>query len=101
MDDATQQNSALVEEASAAAQSLQDQASNLSQVVSVFKLDGLRQSANVPLKSVARTSHVAPTPTSSTSARARSARILATNVKPLKRAESLPPPAAGGDWEEF
>jgi methyl-accepting chemotaxis protein len=38
MDDATQQNSALVEQAAAAAQSLQDQASHLEQVVSVFKL---------------------------------------------------------------
>jgi methyl-accepting chemotaxis protein len=39
MDDATQQNAALVEQAAAAAQSLQDQAANLAQVVSVFKLD--------------------------------------------------------------
>jgi methyl-accepting chemotaxis protein len=39
MDEVTQQNAALVEEAAAAAQSLQDQARNLSQVVSVFKLN--------------------------------------------------------------
>ncbi|APA71442.1 methyl-accepting chemotaxis protein [Janthinobacterium sp. 1_2014MBL_MicDiv] len=39
MDQVTQQNAALVEEAAAAAESLQDQASTLSQVVSVFKLD--------------------------------------------------------------
>ncbi|MES2073520.1 MAG: methyl-accepting chemotaxis protein [Pseudomonadota bacterium] len=39
MDNATQQNAALVEQAAAAAQSLQDQAANLAQVVSVFKLD--------------------------------------------------------------
>jgi methyl-accepting chemotaxis protein len=38
MDQVTQQNAALVEEAAAAAQSLQEQASGLSQVVSVFKL---------------------------------------------------------------
>jgi len=35
----TQQNAALVEEAAAAAASLQEQAAGLSQVVSVFKLD--------------------------------------------------------------
>jgi methyl-accepting chemotaxis protein len=35
----TQQNAALVEEAAAAAASLQEQASGLSQVVSVFRLD--------------------------------------------------------------
>jgi methyl-accepting chemotaxis protein len=39
MDNATQQNAALVEEAAAAAASLQDQSARLSQVVSVFKLD--------------------------------------------------------------
>jgi len=39
MDEVTQQNAALVEEAAAAAQSLQDQAGKLSEVVSVFKLD--------------------------------------------------------------
>ena len=38
MDEATQQNAALVEQAAAAAQSLQDQAGRLMQMVSVFKL---------------------------------------------------------------
>ncbi len=38
MDTVTQQNAALVEEASAAAASLQEQASNLAQLVSIFKL---------------------------------------------------------------
>jgi len=40
MDEVTQQNAALVEEAAAAAQSLQEQAGKLAQTVSVFKLDG-------------------------------------------------------------
>jgi methyl-accepting chemotaxis protein len=39
MDSVTQQNAALVEEAAAAAQSMQDQSARLAQVVSVFKLD--------------------------------------------------------------
>lgn len=39
MDTVTQQNAALVEQAAAAAESLQDQAGNLEQVVKVFKLD--------------------------------------------------------------
>jgi len=38
MDEVTQQNAALVEQAAAASESLQDQASNLAQVVSIFKL---------------------------------------------------------------
>ena len=39
MDDVTQQNAALVEEAASAAQSLQDQAAQLNQTVSVFKIE--------------------------------------------------------------
>ena len=39
MDESTQQNAALVEEAAASAQSLEDQANNLSQAVGVFRVD--------------------------------------------------------------
>jgi len=39
MDGVTQQNAALVEQASAAAESMQNQAHSLASVVSVFKLD--------------------------------------------------------------
>ncbi len=46
MDEATQQNAALVEQAAAAAQSLQDQADKLAQVMSVFKLDEGSQPAH-------------------------------------------------------
>jgi len=38
-----------VEEAAAAAESLQDQARNLAQVVSVFKLDGRQPEAETPI----------------------------------------------------
>lgn len=40
MDEATQQNAALVEEAATAARSMEDQATSLVQAVDVFKLDG-------------------------------------------------------------
>jgi len=40
LDQVTQQNAALVEESAAAAESLKQQAANLAQVVSVFKLAG-------------------------------------------------------------
>lgn len=40
MDDSTQQNAALVEQATAAAQELRDQAANLLQTVHLFKLEG-------------------------------------------------------------
>jgi methyl-accepting chemotaxis protein len=55
MDQVTQQNAALLEEAAAAAASLQDQAGNLSQVVSVFKLDRTHVVAtNAPARSLPR-----------------------------------------------
>lgn len=45
MDEVTQQNAALVEESAAAAEAMQEQAGKLSQVVSVFKLDGMQQTS--------------------------------------------------------
>ena len=48
MDQVTQQNAALVEEAAAAAASLQEQGDHLAQAVSVFKLDGQRATASAP-----------------------------------------------------
>jgi methyl-accepting chemotaxis protein-1 (serine sensor receptor) len=47
MDQATQQNAALVEESAAAAESLKDQAQQLVQVVAVFKLAGREANADV------------------------------------------------------
>jgi methyl-accepting chemotaxis protein len=79
MDGVTQQNAALVEEAAAATESLQNQAANLAQVVSIFKLGG---SHSVPVSAAIG------------------------SVKP--RAVKKPVPVrmlttAGGrdDWEEF
>jgi len=60
MDDVTQQNAALVEQAAAAAASLQDQAGHLSQAVSVFKLEpphGLAQKARAGFHETPRQLH--------------------------------------------
>jgi methyl-accepting chemotaxis protein-2 (aspartate sensor receptor) len=50
MDEATQQNAALVEEASAAAQAMQDQAAELARAVRLFRLaeDATHQAAAAP-----------------------------------------------------
>jgi hypothetical protein len=89
MDEMTQQNAALVEEAAAAAESLQDQAAKLADAVSVFKLDG---AASVQSAPPVRQGSVAALPTQ----RAVSA---AAAARPKKLA------AAGGsnneEWEEF
>ena len=50
MNSVTHQNAALVEEAAAAAQSLQDQAGHLEQVVSIFKLDGVQDMISQPTR---------------------------------------------------
>ncbi|OYO28136.1 hypothetical protein CD932_21885 [Janthinobacterium sp. PC23-8] len=47
MDDVTQQNAALVEEAAAASQSMQSQAAQLAELVGVFKVSGAARSATV------------------------------------------------------
>ena len=51
MDQVTQQNAALVEQAAAAAESLQDQATALSELVSVFRLHGRRRPRRWPAMS--------------------------------------------------
>jgi methyl-accepting chemotaxis protein len=53
MDSMTQQNAALVEEAAAAAQSLQDQAAELARVVSIFKLTDGEESFVETLSTIA------------------------------------------------
>jgi methyl-accepting chemotaxis protein len=54
MDEATQQNAALVEEASAAAEAMQDQAASLAQAVRLFKLDKVAHGAALPQQPVRR-----------------------------------------------
>ena len=109
MDSMTQQNAALVEEAAAAAQSLQDQASELAHVVSVFKLVEGEQ-AHVPAQSVlehAPAAAAAAQPPRAAPARAparvakaaapkRSA-VQAPAAKPKKIANA----GVNDEWEEF
>ncbi|HXA47700.1 MAG TPA: methyl-accepting chemotaxis protein [Burkholderiaceae bacterium] len=105
MDEVTQQNAALVEEAASAAKALQDQAANLAKVVSVFKLDATaatpmmtesRQSANIP----ARVQVSKPAPKSSTRPVGTITRNESHNViAPPK--QKVKPAASDSDWEEF
>ncbi|MGK2951115.1 MAG: methyl-accepting chemotaxis protein, partial [Thiobacillus sp.] len=60
MDEVTQQNAALVEEAAAAAESLQDQAGMLSQAVSVFKMEGGNYSQRPAISSHTSSASAAP-----------------------------------------
>ncbi|WP_416037166.1 Cache 3/Cache 2 fusion domain-containing protein [Herbaspirillum huttiense] len=101
MEQTTQQNAALVEQAAAAAQSLQDQAHQLTASVSTFKLDethamefgaaGTGTAAPVR-KLVARTSP-APKPAAAPKA--------APVAKLPPSGKSLPAPSKDDDWEQF
>jgi methyl-accepting chemotaxis protein len=90
MDQTTQQNAALVEEAAAASESLREQATKLSQTVAVFRLDGARgrtAPVSLPKSNVAPLKRKPGAPAQTPSGPAR--------VKRLASAGS------GDDWEEF
>ncbi|GGC69734.1 methyl-accepting chemotaxis protein [Undibacterium terreum] len=99
MDEATQQNAALVEEAAAAAGSTQDQAKRLLDAVSVFKIDERSQQfvASVTAVPPVRTAPAKPVGTRPAS----TSNVKAINrPKPVKAKESMAP-AGQDDWEEF
>jgi methyl-accepting chemotaxis protein-1 (serine sensor receptor) len=86
MDQVTQQNAALVEEAAAAAESLKEQAGVLAQAVSVFKLDAQQSEAPAPL-----------------AIRPRQVRPVARVAVPAKRLASAPVAvkSTAEEWEQF
>ncbi len=99
MDTVTQQNAALVEEAAATAQSMQNQAANLAQAVSVFKLSGGEENMHQPAPRVpARTTRLAPV----ASAKAAGAAVPETQYRSATgRVLPLRPNTDSVDWEEF
>jgi len=83
MDDVTQQNTALVEEAAAAAESMMEQADELMNAISVFQLGSHNESKvsrNVPKVMASK---------------------AATIARPTPAKVSIKPSADDGDWEEF
>ncbi|XLZ70111.1 methyl-accepting chemotaxis protein [Massilia sp. SR12] len=111
MDNVTQQNAALVEEAAAAAGALQEQAASLAQAVSVFRLDSATHApAAQPAPAAPRARLAAPAraPAATPAAPVR-AKASITPLRPHGKAQ--PAPAAhkrsasvanGNDgWEEF
>ncbi|WP_016836304.1 methyl-accepting chemotaxis protein [Herbaspirillum lusitanum] len=111
MDEVTQQNAALVEEAAAAAQSLQTQAVTLAEAVSIFRMEAHTAAAGplhgsaVPtqraaeklttVKKTAAVGAAAPAPAPSVGVRP----ALAKPATP-KTAPKLPP-TSDDDWEQF
>jgi methyl-accepting chemotaxis protein len=102
LDDVTQQNAALVEQAAAAAESLLDQADKLVKVVSVFRIDATNGALAVPMTVAAagRATPVAVVVAIPAATAPRNAKPLALNVKPFKRG-ARSPAATGDEWEQF
>ena len=98
MDGVTQQNAALVEEAAAAAQSLQDQAAELAKVVSVFKLHAGERTQQMPAPQLTPR-RVEPVAAIKSKARGNQVKSLpAANAAPRKTAAAA---NSKDEWEEF
>ncbi|HEY5801850.1 MAG TPA: methyl-accepting chemotaxis protein, partial [Burkholderiaceae bacterium] len=93
MDETTQQNAALVEQASAAAEAMQDQAASLSRTVGAFRLAQNAQAVRAPARKRAPLAVAAP----------RAAKPATAPAAPAKAAAKPPakPAAAQDEWEEF
>ena len=97
MDEMTQQNAALVEQAAAAAESMQEQSQRLAEAVSIFKLDG----------DDARAVRAAPAPLRKAPVQVAApprAAVAAPRIEPGARAapkKAAATAASGDDWEEF
>ncbi|KWZ62108.1 hypothetical protein WK57_07865 [Burkholderia ubonensis] len=92
MDEVTQQNAALVEEAAAAAQSLDEQAARLRETVAVFQLDDGAAQRRTTVPAVARRVTPAPAP---------AARDSHDAPAPSPAAAPAPVAAGNDDWETF
>jgi methyl-accepting chemotaxis protein len=111
MDGMTQQNAALVEQAAAAFQSLQDQAAELQRVVSIFKLAEGEEPAVVDAPAPAATATRAvvvrpakPQLKKPAAAKARAAAPVQEERSadaPASTAKKVAAAAASDDWEEF
>jgi methyl-accepting chemotaxis protein len=111
MDGMTQQNAALVEQAAAAFQSLQDQAAELQRVVSIFKLAEGEEPAVVdapaPAATATRAVVVRPAKPQLKKPAAAKARATAPVQEersadaPASTAKKVAAAAASDDWEEF
>jgi methyl-accepting chemotaxis protein len=102
MDNTTQQNAALVEEAAAAAQALQEQSAKLAQVVSVFKLNDQDAMQSTSHSTEGQHNFTQP-------AKARPARValppkkvsMAATASASRSTNKSSKPSADDGWEEF
>jgi methyl-accepting chemotaxis protein len=98
MDEVTQQNAALVEEAAAAAESMNDQAQALTQAVSVFKVSGgAGHVQGAPIKRSNRTASIAKLPNRGPAKKA----VVKSHEDSVSTQPRKVASGGGDDWEEF
>jgi methyl-accepting chemotaxis protein len=97
MDETTQQNAALVEQAAAAAESMQDQAASLSQAVSVFR------SHAAGGRSLKAPAHSAASAGASPGLRNRADKPVPVRAtqKPSQKSTATSHRSGDADWQEF
>jgi len=100
MDDVTQQNAALVEEAAAAAASLEDQASNLAKVVSVFQTNDMQGQNALQAPARRKTATVIKARVKPSVSAISSVKRVAQE-RPTKQLKQVVSGAVNDDWEEF
>ncbi|MGK5027314.1 methyl-accepting chemotaxis protein [Janthinobacterium sp. RB2R34] len=96
MDNVTQQNAALVEEAAAASQAMQQQVSSLNDVVSVFQIGAAASATHAPRVALAATAPRAPAQRA-IQQRAPASRVVAMRKPALAKVAKV----AESDWEQF
>jgi methyl-accepting chemotaxis protein len=92
MDEVTQQNAALVEEAAAAAESMEEQAGNLAQAVSIFKMSQQAGRAAVSRPAASKPAGL-PAP--------RKAATVTQHPAAKPKAAKAAGGGGGDDWTEF
>jgi len=101
MDENTQQNAALVEQAAAAAKALQEQATRLTQTVSVFRLDASHTTAAMVHASTIHNVQRDVTPPRPAVTSARSKTLVHSAMTPSDSAKPNYGSSNNGDWEQF
>jgi methyl-accepting chemotaxis protein len=101
MDEITQQNASLVEEAAAAADSMNEQATSLVQVVSVFKLDAAQANSITRLGMAAARPAIAPAPKASVTKLSARKNQQAVRTAVVPRRVVNAPTGSDSGWEEF
>ncbi|MCT8358660.1 methyl-accepting chemotaxis protein [Xanthomonas citri pv. anacardii] len=97
MDETTQQNAALVEEATAAARAMEEQATQLTEAVAVFKIEGGKA---LPVGAASARSAAANSSSRKTATPSRPAATVVPHRAP-RRPESLAGSTDGEGWQEF